>query len=119
MTRWANIGQHRTLPPDGNLAQGAQPVCASVYDIQRDQSLPLVFRHKETTMTNRHPVHDLQANLEAARLKVVETLAAKEDPPAPDALRELATIHAALSAVREEIATHGVRLGWGATSELE
>ena len=64
-------------------------------------------------MTKLHPVHVLQANLVATRLKVVETLAAKEGPPAPDALRELATIHAALSAVREEIETHGVRLGWG------
>jgi hypothetical protein len=30
----------------------------------------------ETTMTKLHPVHLLQANLAAARLKVVETLAA-------------------------------------------
>jgi len=64
-------------------------------------------------MTKLHPVHVLQANLEAARLKAVETLAGEEAPPAPDALRELATIHAALSAVREEIETHGPRLGWG------
>jgi hypothetical protein len=70
-------------------------------------------------MTKRRPVHDLQANLEAARLKVIETLAAKDGPPAPDALRELATIHAALSAVREEIETHGVRLGWGNKDELD
>ena len=28
-------------------------------------------------MTKLHPVHDLQANLEAARLKVVETLAGR------------------------------------------
>jgi hypothetical protein len=64
-------------------------------------------------MITRHPVHALQANLEAACLKFVETLAAKEGPPTPDELRELATIHAALSAVREEIETHGPRLGWG------
>jgi hypothetical protein len=61
----------------------------------------------------KHPVHDLQANLEAARLKAVETLAGKETPPAPDALRELATIHAALCAVREEIEAHGPKMGWG------
>lgn len=70
-------------------------------------------------MTKLHPVHDLQANLEAARLKAVETLAGKEGSPAPDALRELATIHAALSAVREEIETHGIRLGWGNKGELD
>jgi hypothetical protein len=70
-------------------------------------------------MTNAHPVHALQANLEAARLKVVETLAAKGGPLIPDALRELALIHAALSAVRDEIETHGVRLGWGNEGELD
>jgi hypothetical protein len=70
-------------------------------------------------MTKLHPVHDLQAN-QAARLKAVETLAGKEGGlPAPDALRELATIQAALSAVREEIETHGPRLGWGSKGELD
>jgi hypothetical protein len=47
-------------------------------------------------MTNLHPVHALQANLETARLKAVETLAAKAGALAPDGLRELALIHAAL-----------------------
>ena len=70
-------------------------------------------------MTNLHPVHALLANLEAARLKVVETLAANEGPLTPDALRELAIIHAALSAVREEIETHGIRMGWGNKGELD
>ena len=70
-------------------------------------------------MTNLHPVHTLQANLEAAHFKAVETLAAKEGPFTPDALRELAIIHAALSAVRQEIETHGVRLGWGNKGELD
>jgi hypothetical protein len=70
-------------------------------------------------MTNLHPVHALQANLEAARLKLVETLAAKGGPLTPDALRELAIIHAALSAVREEIDKHGVRMGWGGKGELD
>jgi hypothetical protein len=53
------------------------------------------------------------------RLKLVETLAAREGLPNPDALRELATIHAALSAVREEIETHSARLGWGDSGELD
>ncbi|MGO4677977.1 hypothetical protein AB4Z40_34440 [Bosea sp. 2YAB26] len=69
-------------------------------------------------MTKLHPVHDLQANLEAARLKFIETLAGKVSPPTPDALRELAAIHMALSAVREEIELHSVRLGWGDKDEL-
>ena len=55
----------------------------------------------------------------AARLKLIETLAVKEGVPDPDALRELATIHAALSAVREEIETHSARLGWGDSGELD
>jgi len=61
---------------------------------------------------NPHPVHALRANLEAARLKAVEALAAAKGAFSTDALRELATLQAALTAVREEIATHGVRLGW-------
>ena len=69
-------------------------------------------------MTKPHPVHDLRANLEAARLKLVETLAGQEFPPTSDALRELATI-SALSAVQEEIERHGARLGWGSTDELD
>ena len=70
-------------------------------------------------MTKTHPVHVLQANLEAARLKVIETLAARGGVPGADALGELATIHAALSAVREEIETHSARLGWGDSGELD
>jgi hypothetical protein len=69
-------------------------------------------------MTTLHPVHALKANLEAARLQVIETLAANAGAPAPDALRELAVIQTALSAVREEIEKHSARLGWGATEEL-
>ena len=65
-------------------------------------------------MTKLHPVHVLQANLEAARLKLIETLAAREGIPNQDALRELA-----LSAVREEIETHSARLGWGDRGELD
>ena len=70
-------------------------------------------------MTKLHPVHVLQANLEAARLKVIETLAAREDAPTPDALRELATVHAALSAVREEIDARSAKMGWGDRGELK
>jgi hypothetical protein len=73
---------------------------------------------KETTMT-KHPVHALRANLETARLKAVEALAARDDAISPDALRELATLQAALTAVREEIEAQGGRLGWGPTAELD
>lgn len=67
----------------------------------------------------KHPIHTLRTNLEAARLKAVETLAAKENAISPDALRELATLQAALTAVREEIESHGGKLGWGSTAELD
>jgi hypothetical protein len=64
-----------------------------------------------------HPVYVLRANLETARLKALETLAAKEGALSPDTLRELAALQAALTAVREEIAAHSARLGWGDESE--
>jgi hypothetical protein len=49
-------------------------------------------------VTKRHPVRDLCAKLEAARLGSVEALAAAEVPP-PTALQDLATLQAALTAV--------------------
>ena len=58
-------------------------------------------------------------SLKQRAFKVIETLAAREGIPNRDALRELATIHAALSAVREEIETHSARLGWGDSGELD
>jgi hypothetical protein len=60
-----------------------------------------------------HPVYVLQANLETARLKAVEILAASDGVGSPEAIRELAALQAALAAVREVIETHGGRLGWG------
>jgi hypothetical protein len=60
---------------------------------------------------HEHPVHVLRTILEAARLKAIESLAASSDPLPLTGLRELATIHTALSAVREEIQAHGI--GWG------
>ena len=66
-----------------------------------------------------HPVHTLRANLETERLKAVETLATKENAIVHDDLKELATLQAALTAVREEIESHGGKLGWGSTPELE
>jgi hypothetical protein len=60
-----------------------------------------------------HPVHALCAALEARRLTVVESLAAQSAPLAHESLQELATLQAALTAVREEIEAHSIRLGWG------
>ena len=46
-----------------------------------------------------HPVHILRSNLEVARLSAVEALAATKGAVPIDALRELAVIQAALTAV--------------------
>jgi hypothetical protein len=64
-------------------------------------------------MTTPHPVHALKAKLQAARLKTIETLASQDVAISSDALRELAAIQIALTAVRDEIEDHGVKLGWG------
>ena len=68
---------------------------------------------------SRHAVHALRANLETERLKAVETLATKENAIVHDDLKELATLQAALTAVREEIESHGGKVGWGPTPELD
>ncbi len=70
-------------------------------------------------MTELHPVHALKGKLETARLEAIEALAAKDVAPSPDALRDLATIQAALTAVEEEIEAHGEKLGWGSRDALE
>jgi hypothetical protein len=69
-------------------------------------------------MPQLHPVHALKANLETARLEAIEALASKDVAISPDALRDLATIQAALTAVREEIEAHGEKLGWGSREAL-
>lgn len=75
--------------------------------------------HREMTMPTVHPVRALRAKLEATRLRAVEMMAA-ESAPSPDALRELATLQAALMAVRESIEEHSTRLGWvGDEEEIE
>jgi hypothetical protein len=67
-------------------------------------------------MPTVHPVRALRATLEATRLRAVEGMAA-DNTPSPDALRELATLQTALTAVREVIKEHGIRLGWGGDEE--
>lgn len=68
-------------------------------------------------MAKHHPVHTLRANLEAARLKAINGLAATEGAFHPDALQTLATLQMALTAVQEEIGANGPRLGWGGNDE--
>lgn len=70
-------------------------------------------------MPKQHPVRVLRANLEAARVKAVEALAATDGPYSPDALHQLASLQAVLTAVSEAIATHGPTLGWGSSEGLD
>ena len=64
------------------------------------------------------PVHDLQKALAAARFRAVKELAAKDGTLPPENLQQLATLNAALSAVKDEIAEHEGRLGWGPATPL-
>jgi hypothetical protein len=70
-------------------------------------------------MAQQHPVHSLRASLEAARLQAIEALAATNVPYSPDALHQLASLQAALTAVSEAIVTQGPRLGWGSSEGLD
>ena len=70
-------------------------------------------------MAKPHPVHALRANLEAARLKAVESLAEAKVPYSPDALHQLAALQASLTAVSEAIETQGPAVGWGSSEGLD
>lgn len=52
------------------------------------------------------------------RLQLVEELAAKGGPLPPDTLQKIALIQSALTAVREEIKNHEVKVGGGGASCL-
>jgi hypothetical protein len=73
---------------------------------------------KETAMPSPNPVHALLAKLETERLSLVQKLA-QSSALSADALKELATLQAALTAVSEEIEAHGPKLGWGSEKELK
>ena len=69
-------------------------------------------------MAEKLPIHSLAANLENARLKEIQALAAKGGTPSADALQKLAFLQAALVAVREEIVAHSVSIGGGSEKTL-
>jgi len=69
-------------------------------------------------MPTPYPVHALLAKLKTERLSLVEKLAQGSTLSA-DALKDLATLQAAVAAVSEEIKAHGSRLGWGREKELD
>jgi hypothetical protein len=73
-------------------------------------------------MIKRMPIHALRDALEAARLQAVQELAPADGTIASvstEALQRVAFLQLALVAVREEIATHEVKIGWGSDRPLE
>ena len=68
------------------------------------------------------PIHTLKDTLEAARLQAVQKLASTvETTPSvsDDAVRRVAFLQLALTAVREELAAHEVKVGGGGEQPLE
>jgi hypothetical protein len=70
-------------------------------------------------MAKQAPIHALRANLETARLKAVQELAATEFPYSTDVLHRLASLQAALTAVSESIAMQEPALGGGSSEGLD
>ena len=64
-------------------------------------------------MTTSTPIRDLRTNLETARIQAVKALAESAGELPIDALQRLAIIQGALTAVREEIESHEVKVGGG------
>jgi uncharacterized protein YbjQ (UPF0145 family) len=73
----------------------------------------------EEIMKSHHSVYVLREKLEDARLQAVENLAARTENLSADSLRELSTLHLALTAVRQEINEHGAKAGWGSEDALK
>lgn len=68
------------------------------------------------------PIHELEAALEVTRLEEIKRLAAKgaSGKRIPiDILGSLADVQLALTAVREEIAAHRVKVGGGSERPLK
>jgi hypothetical protein len=70
-------------------------------------------------MTHSSPLYDLRERIETVRLQLVEELAAKGGPLPPDTLQKIALIQSALTAVREEIKNHEVKVGGGGELPLK
>ena len=69
---------------------------------------------------SRGPIHLLRDRLETARLDAIEALAMKSDAPVAnlDLLRRVVDLHGALEAVRDEIAGHAAKIGYGSEEPL-
>jgi hypothetical protein len=73
--------------------------------------------NRKATIMTSHPIRILASNLENERLQLIEKLAS-DTLMSADAMKELATVQTALTAVREAIDEHGPRMGWGSDQEL-
>jgi hypothetical protein len=71
------------------------------------------------SVTDYSPIHALRERPERARLQTIEELAGKGGPLPSDALQKIALLHSALSAVRDEIEAHEVKIGGGAEQPLK
>jgi hypothetical protein len=70
-------------------------------------------------MTDSNPIHELLAKLETARLRAIQGLAAAGGEPTADSVKQIAYLHVALSAVRDEIRMHQVKFGYGEEQPVE
>lgn len=66
-------------------------------------------------MTSLQAIQDLRAKLEAAQLSAIEQLAAAGGEPAAENIQRIAYLHAALTAIRDEIKAHDVRVAHSET----
>jgi hypothetical protein len=73
-------------------------------------------------MAKRRPIHALRDTLETARLQAIEELASTDGTTpsiSTETLRRVAFLQLALVAVREEVAAHEGKIGWGSEKPLE
>jgi hypothetical protein len=69
-------------------------------------------------MQTAHPITSLRETLEAARLELVQKIAAGGAPAVED-LSQLAVLQGSLTAVREEIEAREPKVGFGGEKGLE
>jgi hypothetical protein len=94
----------------------------SIFEASRQEALGghyFDIDDMENSVTNSSPIHALRERLETARMQAIEELAAKGGPLPADALQKIALLHSALSAVRDEIESHEVKIGGGAEQPLK
>ena len=69
-------------------------------------------------MTEMKPVHALQTALEVARMREIREISKAPSQLSNEALRRIVIVQVALTAVREEIAAHEVKVGGGSERPL-